>query len=89
MGTPQGGLRGPGTVAEGGNVRVEVMNGARSVQLVFLGQSAHNRRVPVIDGIVEFRVPPGVSGGSRILVSDFQFPTPSTIEVVVTGGSNQ
>ncbi len=86
---PQAGLRGPGTVAEGGTVRIEVANGAKSVQVAFLGQGRHNRRVEVVDGVAEFRVPPGVQGGSRILISDFLFPSPSTIEVVVTGGSNR
>ncbi|MGE3966431.1 MAG: hypothetical protein AB7I09_20210 [Planctomycetota bacterium] len=82
--TPQSGITGPATVPEGGDVRIDVHNGAKKVNVYIAG---HGRRVLLVqDGIAEFRLPPGVAGGTRILVSDHRVPNPSTIEIVVTGG---
>lgn len=82
---PQSGLRGPASVPEGGNVRIEVPEGVRSLQMSILGHGG--RRLAVVGGVAEFRVPPGVAGGTRILVTDGRLPNPGTIEIVVVGSS--
>ncbi|MGE0145316.1 MAG: hypothetical protein AB7I19_18965 [Planctomycetota bacterium] len=79
---PQGGVRAPETVVEGGVLEIDVSSGVKSVSLVIPG---HGRfTVPVVDGVAEWRLPPSIPGGATIFISDRKLPSPSaaTVEVV-------
>lgn len=78
------GISGPTTVPEGGTVQVEVRTGARELRIYIpSGQLAF--RVPVVNGLAEFQVPPSVRGGSSVLVTDMGHPEPASILIVVVG----
>jgi hypothetical protein len=84
LGTQDPAIRTDPTVAEGGVLVVTAAAATRSVSFLVPGQ----RRVtlPVVNGRVEFRVPPQVRGGTRILVSDMNLPKPCELSVEVVGG---
>lgn len=81
---PQGGIRAPATVFEGGVLTLDVQSGAAFVEIYAPG-AGPARRVPVIDGIAEFVLPPTVRGGSVIHVSDLKEPRSATAEIEVLG----
>ncbi|MBI5852843.1 MAG: hypothetical protein HZB39_17670 [Planctomycetes bacterium] len=75
------GITVPSSVREGGNLRIDVASSARELSLVIPGHGRYWARVT--NGVAEFRVPPGVSGGTMIFISDRVMPFPSSAVVQV------
>lgn len=71
------------TVPEGGVISVRVSSGSKTVTLLIPRVGPVD--VPVRDGVAEYRLPPGVRGGTIILISDHAFPNPSSTSVEVVG----
>lgn len=83
-GNTQGpGIRVPPSVREGGRLEVDVSSGATTITLVIPGIG--HVKIPVIDGVAEYQLPPSVRGGGVIFVSDMQLPNPSAASVPVVG----
>lgn len=78
-----GRIHAPSTVREGGSITIEVRTGADSVFVSILGRS--RVRVPVRNGVAEYRLPPSVQGGTVIFISDCQLPEPASTAVTVVG----
>ena len=82
--TPQQpGLRTDPTVNEGGVIVVTVTAKVSHLYVKLPGRPA--ARVPVVNGRVEYGLPPQVRGGSVIHISDLRLPNPSSAEVLVVG----
>lgn len=75
------------TVIEGGTIVVHVAEGVHEVHFAIPGGGSQTIRVE--GGRAEFRVPPTVSGGSTIIVTDGLIPNPSSTTVTVVGGQNR
>ncbi len=77
-----GRIKAPGTVIEGGSVTIDVRTGAEALFVSIEGLGTV--RIPVVDGVAEYRLPPTVRGGAVIFISDCKLPDPAgtTIHVV-------
>jgi hypothetical protein len=71
------------TVQEGGVIVVHAGAGVDEVTFKPAGEAA--TRVRVVNGRAEYRLPPNVRGGATVLISDMQFPNPTSTEVLVVG----
>lgn len=80
-------LRADPTVPEGGVIVVDTASDVDEV--VFKPDGHPATRVRVVNGRAEYRVPPGVRGGTEITVSDMRIPNPSSIGVQVLGGQSR
>mgnify|MGYP003388985912 CR=1 FL=1 len=80
-------MRAEETVQEGGTVHIRVETDINQIQLIVPGVGPV--LVRVVGGRAEYTLPPSVCGGSRIIVSDMQFPNPSSIGIDVVGGSSR
>lgn len=79
------GLEAPPTVQEGGHLVVTVRTGVTQVWYSVSGQRP--TPVPVRSGRAEFRLPPGIGGGSIVVISDLILPKPASTSVLVVGNS--
>lgn len=77
------GIRAPSGVQEGGDLRVDVSSGASQLTLVIPGVG--RVKIPVQNGVAEYRLPPSVRGGTVIFISDMKLPSPSAAIVQVIG----
>lgn len=77
-------VQAPPTVTEGGTIDIRVTSEVDQVTVLLPG--GVTTRVPVVNGRAEFRVPPGVRGGTVISITDGRVPNPSTTDVQVVGG---
>ncbi|MBI5850812.1 MAG: hypothetical protein HZB39_07260 [Planctomycetes bacterium] len=75
------GIRPPASVREGGNLQIGVTSGASELEFIIPGLGRF--KVPVSNGIAEYRLPPTVHGGTMIFISDRVMPFPSTAIVQV------
>ncbi len=78
-------LRAPTTVVEGGTFVVDTAAGVKEVTIAIPG--AGTWRVRVVNRRVEFRVSPGVAGGTPIFVGDATKPVPFTTTIMVVGST--
>ncbi|MBK8974575.1 MAG: hypothetical protein IPM29_01480 [Planctomycetes bacterium] len=81
---PPPGIEAPDAVAEGGHLVVQVNSGVKEIGLCVPGVGQWTVPVPK-DGRVEWRLPPNVRGGHRIIVTDLDIPHPSSKTVDVVG----
>ena len=77
----------PATVVEGGLLRIQVDSKTPYVSIYVTGQPVVD--VPVVGGVVEYRLPATVHGGALIHVSDNLYPNPSSATITVVGGSTR
>jgi hypothetical protein len=80
-------FRTPPSVIEGGTIEIEAGVGVTTLDIAIPGRG--RRRVRVVGGRAEFRVPPDVPAGTPIFVDDGKLPNPHTTTVWVVGGQSR
>ena len=75
----------PDTIEEGGLLVIRLGSTADEISLLVPGAGIVH--LPVVNGRVEYRLPPTVTGGDRILVSDNRDP-PASGSVLVTSNNH-
>lgn len=76
-------FRTPPQVQEGGVIEAEVGSGTKELSVFIPGHGL--RRYRARNGRIEIPLPPGVRGGTRIFISDENYPNPHATTVTVVG----
>lgn len=81
--TQDPGISAPPTVREGGSIVIDVKSGVDELWVGIPGRGVV--KVRVHHGRAEYQLPPGVTGGTFVFISDMRLPNPSGTSVEVVG----
>jgi hypothetical protein len=77
-------VQAPTTVVEGGTITIRTSAEVDHVIVLIAGRSS--TRIPVVNGRAEYPLPPNVTGGTVVSITDGRIPNPSSTDVLVVGG---